>query len=419
MEVGVAQVEITPEVGGELCGFAARVQPSTGVLDPLYAKALYLVDGEERLLWITCDLLGLPGWLVEDFRHWALEELDLEPRQVMICATHTHSGPATVVLHEAGQLDPKYLDFLRHKLAEVAIAALEQTEMCEMVAVEGTCDLAVDRRKKASAHTDPRVAACGWWREDGTFAAVLVNYAMHAVALGPMNRQISADWPGRCAAVLSNGMPGNPVVLVTNGACGNLNPPFENVTEEQLNAWGGQVAASVKDLLLEASAAGEYGLAAVSTMVSVPFDVLSIEQINAYAEESLRNVAGLKEWGDKFRRAIDQWRRHMVEAMESGTAAVSADMELHAIRLGGLILLGVNAEVFSVFTDEARAGVGLPVYTVGYANGLTGYLPSAAAYDEGGYEVEMAHLFYDSFRMQRGNLEHLAHAARQLLVDME
>jgi hypothetical protein len=45
-------------------------------------------------------------------------------------------------------------------------------------------------------------------------------------------------------------------------------------------------------------------------------------------------------------------------------------------------------------------------------------MPSAAAYDEGGYEVEMAHLFYNSFRMQRGNLEHLADSAEDLIRDM-
>lgn len=58
LKVGASQLDITPEPGVELSGFAARIQPSIGVLDPLFAKALYLGDGGERVLWIHCDLVG-------------------------------------------------------------------------------------------------------------------------------------------------------------------------------------------------------------------------------------------------------------------------------------------------------------------------------------------------------------------------
>lgn len=45
---GVARSEITPPIGVELTGYAARQQPSTGILEPLYARALYLEHGSER-----------------------------------------------------------------------------------------------------------------------------------------------------------------------------------------------------------------------------------------------------------------------------------------------------------------------------------------------------------------------------------
>ena len=40
MIVGVAQVDITPTTTVDLSGFAARTQPMTGVLDPIFVKAL-------------------------------------------------------------------------------------------------------------------------------------------------------------------------------------------------------------------------------------------------------------------------------------------------------------------------------------------------------------------------------------------
>src|ERR1051326_8682691 len=91
-----------------------------------------------------------------------------------------------------------------------------------------------DRRGKASAHTDPIVSALGWRRGDGSFIAAVLNYAMHPVALGHLNRLVSADWCGYAAEKLSRELPGRPVVLVSNGAAGNLNPPGVSVAAEQV-----------------------------------------------------------------------------------------------------------------------------------------------------------------------------------------
>ncbi|MDM8006941.1 MAG: neutral/alkaline non-lysosomal ceramidase N-terminal domain-containing protein [Phycisphaerae bacterium] len=415
MKVGVAQVDITPEPGCELSGFAARTQPSIGVLDRLYAKCLYLVEGDERLLWIHVDLIGLLREFVLDFREWAAAKLGLKASQVLISAIHTHSGPATVEISEAGRYDSAYVQFLRARLEEAAREAIENTTACTPVFVEGRCDLAVDRRKKASARTDPRVAAFGWRRDDGSFIGALTNYAMHAVALGPSNRMISADLPGRTAAILSERLPGRPIVLATNGACGNLNPPYEHITSEQLSVWGGQVADATSGLLPEAVPLTDCTLRLASRVVPIALDVLGVDQINEIADRYIGHADSVGEWGDRYVRALEKWRRSRTEEVRDGQCAATADMEIFAVRLGPAVMLGVNAEVFSAFTDLVREATGRSVYTVGYANGVRGYLPTKVAYDEGGYEVETAHFFYNSFRFKPGGLEHLADEAVQLV----
>jgi len=62
--IGTSQVDITPEVGAELSGFARRIQPSTGILDRLYARGLYLEQDGERLLWFHADLIAVGRELV-------------------------------------------------------------------------------------------------------------------------------------------------------------------------------------------------------------------------------------------------------------------------------------------------------------------------------------------------------------------
>ena len=300
-------------------------------------------------------------------------------------------------------------------MREAAEAALAKAEDCELVTTEGHLDLAVDRRQQVSKHTDPRVAALGLRRSDGTFKAVVVNYAMHPVALGSSNRQISADMPGQAALRLSRELPGNPVVLITNGACGNLNPPAENVPFAQIEAWGGQIADAVAALLLQALPVPRAEFRVASRIFPLPLDALDVAGIEAFAKKALQDNKSLAEWGDKYRRVVEHWRSSLVSAAQSGGVIDHRDAELFALRLGDVILIGANAEVFSEFTDWLRAGLDQKVYVVGYANGDMGYLPTKAAYAEGGYEVEVAHLFYGGFRPKAGGLELLAREAKALL----
>jgi neutral ceramidase len=276
----------------------------------------------------------------------------------------------------------------------------------------------VDRRKKATPHTDPRVGAIGFRRRNGEFAAVIANYAMHAVALGPTNRMISADVPGRAAARLSQQLPGSPIALITNGACGNLNPPFENVTVSQLDEWGGRIADAVASLFGSATVLRDPVFKTLSRVVRLPLDALSVEEIEAYAAHIVKDPASLADWGDRFRRAVDNWRRTMIEAVQTGKAGSTRDAELFGVCIGDLTLLGMNAEVFSRFTDDVRQSTGRRLYVVGYANGDMGYIPTQAAYAEGGYEVEIAHLFYCNFRPKAGGLELLTERASSLVREL-
>lgn len=418
MILGTSQTDITPKPGVELSGFAARIQPSTGVLDPLFAKALYLGCDKSELLWIHCDLIGFDRRIVQTFRRWVKTELGLAENQVVLSATHTHAGPCTIHLREAGEYDAEYVEFLMARLRELARAAIIRPEQCELVTVEGRLNLAVDRRKTASSHTDPRVAALGFRRGDGTFAATVVNYAMHPVALGPSNRMVSADMSGQAALALAKQLPGNPVVLITNGACANLNPPAENVAFAQVQKWGGQIADAVGALLKKAKSAEEPRLKMATRIMPLPLDVLDEDGINRFADKALLDVESLAQWGDKYRRVVEYWRTTL---LKNGRERRNGhhEAELFGVRLNGVILVGANAEVFSEFTDLLRRHSDRKIYLIGYANGDVGYLPTRAAYAEGGYEVEVAHMFYGGFRPKPGGLELLAAAATELVVGLQ
>ena len=410
MNIGTSQIDITPEPGIDLSGFAARRQPSTGVLDRLYARALYLSYSEEKLLWLHCDLIGLEHKFVSAFRIWAHEHIGIASRQIILSTTHTHAGPPTLHIQETGTYNSAYVHYLMKRLEETAQQAYCHQEESEVVAVEGISNLAVDRHSATSPQTDPAVAAIAWRRKDGTFIAALINYPMHAVALGCNNRDISADIPGQIAEATAKKLPGNPIVLATTGACGNLNPPAENVSAQQVRTWGEQIADAVIPLLSQAAALNDPILKVTSRNFPISLEVLSPPEIHEYAKSISTDAKSVSEWGDKFQRAVEAWKRTMLHAVARPEHTDTTDAELFLIRIGSIVLVGINAELFSSFTNMLRRQTGKTIYTICYANGVVGYLPDAAAYKQGGYEVNIAHIFYNSFRPRAGSLELLADA---------
>ena len=420
MEVGTAAVDITPPPGGELSGYVARVQPSAGILDRLKARALYLVQGKQRLLWLHLDLIGLENAFAGLVKQDLGRLTGLRPEAIVLSATHTHSGPATVHLNRCGEYDRTYMARLRPKLEEAAVRAMARTEPAALELGEAPCTLAVDRRKTRTPHTDPRMGVLAWRHADGGYAAVLANYAMHNVAFGAENRMISGDVAGRAAATLEDALPGAPLVLMTNGACGNLNPPRHVTTLREAEAWGEILAAAVLRGLAEASHAGEAaGIRTQLESVSIPLETGDEAEIHVWAEALRDTVA--TEIGyvpDRIRAAAFDWERDMLERLAQFNLPRTAAMDLHTLSIGPAALVCIGAEVFSLFTEMLRQLAPNPVYVVTCANGMAGYLPSPEAYSEGGYEVDSAFIYYNAFRPRRSAfdavLERAANAATAL-----
>jgi hypothetical protein len=65
------------------------------------------------------------------------------------------------------------------------------------------------------------------------------------------------------------------------------------------------------------------------------------------------------------------------------------------LRWGGLPIVALPGEIFAETGLAIRAGAGAPAFVVGYCEDNPGYIPPAAAYAAGGYEVEEAHRDYD------------------------
>jgi hypothetical protein len=421
MNVGAAEVDITPDFEVELCGFALREQPCTGVLDPIFARCIYLDDGpDNRLLWIAADVIAIEGAFVEDFRTWAKRELALDPFQVLLAATHTHAAPAPITLSSAGRKSERFVALLRERMERVARDAVAAARPCEVVTASGRLDLAIDRRNQPTKHVDPTVWSVAFREPNGgPFIAAVLNYAMHPVALGHQERRISPDWCGGAGISLAHSLTAAagkpPIVLVTNGACGNINPPYHGASREQVFEWGKSVADAVSGDLRSALPANDAKVQAVATRVAVPMDWHDADGIDRIAEHMIHVLAPQTTWPAQFRQAAEAWRDTLKPIVATGGGR-SHEIEIQLARIGDVTIVAVNGEMFSRFTDELRRVMGDDrLFVVGYANAAFGYIPTREAYAEGGYEVDTAHFFYNSFRPAPGALELLCDKAAHLL----
>jgi len=127
---GSAKVNITPPLGIALIGSYGK--PSDTVMDNLYARAMVLSDGRNTIAIVAADLLYTPLEEITDpVRSLVHEKLGIPKQNLMVCATHTHSGPEVFT---RSKLPPKsqvpvsdlarsYLQVLIRKMADAVLMA--------------------------------------------------------------------------------------------------------------------------------------------------------------------------------------------------------------------------------------------------------------------------------------------------------
>jgi neutral ceramidase len=104
LRAGVAKISITPPVGIPMAGYAERDRPSEGILDPLYAYAITVEQGDTACGLVVGDLIGFPAEVTAEIRGRVEHLCGLPPGNVFACATHTHWGPEIRSAHVPDRL---------------------------------------------------------------------------------------------------------------------------------------------------------------------------------------------------------------------------------------------------------------------------------------------------------------------------
>ncbi|HYF24658.1 MAG TPA: neutral/alkaline non-lysosomal ceramidase N-terminal domain-containing protein [Baekduia sp.] len=92
LRAGVGKADITPRLGYYLGGWTRADRTAQGQHTRLHARALVLQRGERKVALVSVDLFMVGGGLVKHVGD-ALADRGFSERNVLISASHTHSGP--------------------------------------------------------------------------------------------------------------------------------------------------------------------------------------------------------------------------------------------------------------------------------------------------------------------------------------
>jgi hypothetical protein len=223
-KAGAAVRILTPDPLLPVSGGIGTPKASTKKQGDLFARALVLENGGTRIAIVNVDNLGWSSILGDRSR--ALIK-GISPQNILIGATHTHSGPdAYAFPDENGKTgaDLKYLDWCTHQIAEVVNEAIQNLAPASLKIAVGNAKGQISYNYYADKLYDPRCgviqALATTGKNAGKPIATLVNYAIHPEVIGSGQGILSPDLCGPLYERIESKTGG--LALFMNGAQGGM-----------------------------------------------------------------------------------------------------------------------------------------------------------------------------------------------------
>ena len=413
--LAAGSVSITPDRPLPLAGFTDRLEPSTGVSDPLELNALLLRSPQVTLAILTADLLFVTEELKRRIAAAVRPDLALDDASFLFAASHTHFAPGVdPAKPRLGPPDRAYVDLVVERgatlLRRLAAAAPGEARLEYR---SGLATHAINRRRmgwrlsprspylprrtalRAPDPAGPRdetVHVVTLRDPHGRPVALLWSYACHPVSFAEP-RQVSADYPGVVRRALRDTIGSDLPVLFLQGCAGDIRPRelgrprtlgrrlaelvvgklFTPFTPAEYTAWSDALATRVVEV-----ACGSAKVFPIPPRLRAAQTSIPLSDLLDGASPSDRSVT--------FQR------------LELAPELAIAAMSTEPVAEYGLALRAAEPE-------------GRSVIPVGYTDSVFGYLPSARMLGQHGYEDEG---FMESFGVSgrfRSDLERVVRQA--------
>src|SRR5437764_1184423 len=414
LKAWAARVEITPDPH-------AIPRPYTSILDPIYARAIYLENGHDRAVLLNADIGAIATTITENVSSEISRELNVPAANILISATHDHNaifgGPRS-----PGSEIPQGLAAFEKKLQSGLVQAAKQAkEKMQPARIGyGTGNLylnvnrdAIDEHTRLWAQqpnleypSDKTLAVIKIESLTGDLIAVYMNYAMHANSLF-LKGKVSGDFPGEAERYIEHTYNEKPVALWTSGAAGDQNPlylrPNSKIADARIHAVMDAEHVNLGTAVMHAMFNGN------SEADKIALDPLAIEQsvelVKAEglltAEEAIRVMANMQRMEAEVKIEGEQQditcpARHRLDTGREGAPGKYEDspdpvhIKIGALRIGDVVLGSANAELYNMIGQHVKAGSKFhDTMVVTLTNGManSGYVPTDDAFGRYTFQV--------------------------------
>lgn len=196
LKVGAAKRIITPDPLLPVSGGMGPTSPATKKLGEMSTRAVVIASGDTKFAIVSVDALGFPSVLVSKV---AAQVKNIKPENIIVGATHTHSGPDFYAFPDGKgghSGDLKYIEQVCAWMAEAINEAEKNLQPAKFRSAVGNVEGQVAYNYYAVELYDPRANVLQFVNKQDQPIATLVNYAIHPEVLGNEVGAMSPDLIG-------------------------------------------------------------------------------------------------------------------------------------------------------------------------------------------------------------------------------
>lgn len=419
LQAGAAAVDITPQqfplnMPG---GFSANMAEKAH--DPFFARALVLADGSTHVALVVVDNLGAGPDVLDEVKVLASTKTGIPADKMLICSTHTHSGPslntrsepaaayyqrfvegtAAAIIQAHAALRPAAVGAAAHPLADevfnrrwyVKDGKMPLNPFGRLDKVKTNPGTSPDVLARPAGPTDPDITILSVQDTKRKALALFANYSLHYVGGAPQG-QMSADYFGEFARIMPSRLRSDEgfVAMMSNGTSGDINnipfgvtrPPREPFEQIRIVA---QKAADTAWLAYQkiGKHRSDIRLGMLQKEVTLKYRRPTPQQV---AEAQAVLAVKDKDAIAQLPRLAQNYARNTIGAAERPEETIT--VKIQALRIGDFAICGIPFETFVEIGLDLKKRSPFPqTMVIGLANARHGYLPTLEQHPLGGYET--------------------------------
>ncbi len=411
-QAGFSRLDITPPLGSPMAGYGFY-RAADGVLDPIQLNTVAVKNGDDMGVLIAADVLYITESAATPIREMISQGTGIPADRIFLHGLHPHtsvrigerSGANTK--NSTTLSDSAYLDVLYRKFVDAAKLAINDLHDAVMEYGEQGTEKQISfvRRywmKDGSLQSNP-----GWqnpdivrpaddadntvrlirFKREGAKDIALVNFWTHPDVIG--GNQFSADWPGFVRRYTEQDL--NDVhCVVFNGPQGDTNHlDFsipKSVWHDDRYGFSAMMGRTIADTVLkiwDQTEPRKGGLIwGEVRKIHVPTNTSGMDEIEKWKQVKADYASGKN-------RKLSQNDLGSMSRISSLEGELLFQMvPVSVMGIGDIVFVGFGGEAFTYYGRKViEMGSDFTVIPITLVNGGEGYLPTAQAFGEGGYEA--------------------------------